>query len=96
MPLNLRSIPLKCCRQNGQQEPGSPVAELYINQLVSSTLSWREQGLTLEQTATLHAPNNTALTRLAITVDNGASDLIVLKLRIPSWVAEGTAEVCKL
>ena len=79
-------------RLHQDKQPGSPVADLYINQLVSSSLTWPEQGLTINQTATLHGPNNMALTKIAFTVATG-SGMIVVQLRIPSWVAEGASQV---
>ncbi|DBA96514.1 hypothetical protein WJX77_003023 [Trebouxia sp. C0004] len=74
------------------KQPGGPVADLYINQLVSSSLTWPEQGLTINQTATLHGPNNTALTKISFMAETG-TDMIVVQLRIPSWVAEGASQV---
>ena len=74
------------------KQPGAPVADLYINQLVSSSLTWPEQGLTINQTATLNGPNNTALTKIAFTAGTGTG-MIVVQLRIPSWVAEGASQV---
>lgn len=61
--------------------------------MVSSSLYWHDQGLVINQTATFDGPNSTALTKLAITASDAATDMIVIKLRIPSWVAEGTSEV---
>ena len=80
------------CRLYQGKQPGGPVADLYINQLVSSSLTWPEQGLTINQTATLTGPNNTALTKIAFTARTG-TDMIVVQLRIPSWVAEGASQV---
>lgn len=75
-----------------EKQPGGPVADLYINQLVSSSLTWPEQGLTINQTATLNGPNNTALTKIAFTAAT-ETGMIVVQLRIPSWVAEGASQV---
>lgn len=83
-----------CRTCKGVKKASEPVAELYINQMVSSSLHWQEQGLVINQTATLHGPNSTALTKLAFTASHAATDMLVIKLRIPSWVAEGAAEVC--
>ncbi|KAA6427609.1 MAG: hypothetical protein FRX49_02272 [Trebouxia sp. A1-2] len=74
------------------KQPGGPVADLYINQLVSSSLTWPEQGLTVNQTATFNGPNNTAFTKIAFTAGTGTG-MIVVQLRIPSWVAEGASQV---
>ena len=93
MPYCLTTRGLHGCRTYQDVEPGGPVVELYINQLVSSTLKWHGQGLTIDQSAALYGPNNTAVTKLVFTSDNNSSDMIAVKLRIPSWVAEGTSEV---
>ncbi len=53
---------------------------------------WPEQGLTINQTATLHGPNNTALTKIAFMAETGTG-MLVVQLRIPSWVAEGASQV---
>lgn len=90
-------------RLYNDKKPSGPVADLYINQLVSSTLTWPQQGLSLTQTATVHGPSNTALTKIEFTTDSrtdsgtdSGTDMIVVKLRIPSWVTEGMSEVGKL
>ena len=85
----------RCCtprRLYPEKQPGGPVADLYINQLVSSSLTWPEQGLTINQTATLNGPNNTALTKISFTTAT-ETGMIVVQLRIPSWVAEGASQV---
>ena len=67
-------------------------AELLVNQFVSSTLTWPEEGLQLNQTASLHASNGTATSTLTVTRIAGSSSshpsdaAVVLKIRVPGWV----------
>lgn len=76
----------------GQPAAASP--ELYINQMVSSSLDWRDVGLRIKQTASFSGPRNTAFTKLEFESNSsGASPQVVVKLRIPGWVKEGAAEV---
>lgn len=83
------------CRMNKTSEhPAAASAELYVNQLVSSSLDWQDVGLRIKQTASFAGPKNTAVTKLEFESDSGnGSPQVVIKLRIPSWVAEGAAEV---
>ena len=81
-------------KTSGEHPAAAAAAELYINQLVSSSLDWQDVGLRIKQTASFQGPKNTALTKLEFESDSSdASPQVVIKLRIPSWVAEGAAEV---
>ena len=78
--------------------PTAAPAELLVNQFVSSTLTWPEEGLQLNQTASLHASNGTASSTLTVTRMAGSSSshpsdaTVVLKIRVPGWVVpEGSS-----
>ena len=61
---------------------------------MSSSLTWRDLGLKIKQTASFTGPDQTALTKLEFESNSSsASPQIVVKLRVPGWVAEGAAEV---
>ena len=72
--------------------------ELLVNQFVSSTLTWPEEGLQLNQTASLHASNGTATSTLTVTRTAGSNSsdplnaTVTLKIRVPGWVVpEGSS-----
>jgi hypothetical protein len=96
----------------GTQNPTNKVAgprrapELFVNQLVSSTLRWRQLGVTLTQRAELYpSADNVARSQLGIAVEPppsggnksgaaaGASASFVLRWRIPSWADKGAIEL---
>lgn len=73
-------------------------AELLVNQFVSSTLTWPEEGLQLNQTASLHASNGTATSTLKVTriassnSSHPSNATVALKIRVPAWVVpEGSS-----
>ena len=98
-PYGTQSLKSFCYRRNttsnGQPAEAAAAAELYVNQMVSSSLHWQDVGLHIKQTASFQGPKNTALTKLEILSDSSeaASPQAVIKLRVPGWVHEGTAEV---
>ena len=88
------------CRRpvDKQGNAAAAPAELLVNQFVSSTLTWPEEGLQLNQTASLHASNGTATSTLTVkrlTASNSshpANATVALKIRVPGWVVpEGSS-----
>jgi hypothetical protein len=87
----------------GAPGPRRPPA-LYVNQLVSSTLTWRQLGMTLTQRAEIYpSADNVARSTLGIAVGpapsalagdrggggGGATAAFALHWRIPSWADTG-------
>ena len=79
--------------------PEPQLPQLFINQLVSSTLMWRELGVVLTQEAELYGPETAAIVRLAIGIadnsggsgggggsgSNGRREFEI-NWRLPRWV----------
>ncbi|KAK9805585.1 hypothetical protein WJX72_006497 [[Myrmecia] bisecta] len=75
---------------------GGRILELYVNQMVSSTLKSAELGVAIDQEASLYGPDNTATATLAVKVEEPAADDraaaardVHLKLRVPHWIVPG-------
>ncbi|KAL6784122.1 hypothetical protein ACKKBG_A04880 [Auxenochlorella protothecoides x Auxenochlorella symbiontica] len=68
--------------------------ELFVNQLVTSSLEWKQQGVVVNQTADMYGPESAARARLVITTaDEAGTAHFVLKWRIPAWTDPAAALV---
>ena len=83
-----------CCVGSGMENPGRYTRNIYykdgdnfyVNQFISSRVTWKEKELTISQKTNFPYEDTTV-----ITVDNGSADA-KMKIRIPSWVS-GAATV---
>jgi len=64
---------------------GRDPAKLYINQLVSSRLSWKAVGVVVHMNTSMYAPGPAATALLDITLTKGKSAAFTLMLRVPEW-----------
>uniref|UniRef100_A0A7R9VKV4 ShKT domain-containing protein n=1 Tax=Chlamydomonas euryale TaxID=1486919 RepID=A0A7R9VKV4_9CHLO len=68
-------------RGSGDQD----VPRLYINQLVSSSLAWRELGIAIGMSADMYMPGPSATAAIGVNVPGGGTVLFSLMLRLPVW-----------
>ena len=79
--------------------PEPELPQLFINQLVSSTLTWRELGVVLTQEAELYGPETAALVRVTIGIADGSTGgsdgrrEFEINWRLPRWVL---SQLCRL
>ena len=83
-----------CCNGSGMENPGRYTRDIYykdgstfyVNQFISSEVTWKEKGLVISQTTDYPYEDTTV-----IKVESGSADAR-MKIRIPSWIA-GDAEI---
>jgi len=73
--------------------PTGECPHLYVNQYVSSTLKWREEGVELSMEADYYATGSSAWAELLITSAPPAGACFTLMLRIPVWAARDSARI---
>ncbi len=79
-----------CCFGSGMENPGRYTRNIYykdnddfyVNQFISSSVEWKEKGLTISQ-STNYPYSDTTL----ISIDEGSADAKI-NIRIPSWLSE--------
>jgi hypothetical protein len=78
-----------CCVGSGMENPGRYTRNIYykdgddfyVNQFISSTVEWKEKGLTVSQTTNYPYEDTTV-----IKIEKGSAEA-AMKIRIPSWIA---------
>eukprot|EP01025_Chloroclados_australasicus_P014283 TRINITY_DN16693_c0_g1_i1.p1 TRINITY_DN16693_c0_g1~~TRINITY_DN16693_c0_g1_i1.p1 ORF type:complete len:640 (+),score=16.91 TRINITY_DN16693_c0_g1_i1:124-1920(+) len=64
--------------------------ELFINQFVSSTLQWQEEGIAIDMVSDVDSTSESnALVKLKISISEVQHRILIIQLRIPEWVDGG-------
>jgi hypothetical protein len=62
--------------------PTAAAPELYVNQLASSVLRWKEQGVQLDVDASLYAPGNMATAQITVSLLKQSAAPVALNIKV--------------